>query len=66
LYQAAPDPKKLLLIENGSHNNSMWIGDGEYQHALGELFGLSGAPMGDAKVSGALPAAVRAIPGLVH
>jgi fermentation-respiration switch protein FrsA (DUF1100 family) len=66
LYQAAPDPKKLLLIENGSHNNSMWIGDGEYQHALGELFGLSGAPMGDAKVSGALPAPVRAIPGLVH
>ena len=55
LYQAAPNPKKLLLIENGSHNNSMWIGDGEYQHALGELFGLSGAPAGDAKVSGTLP-----------
>jgi fermentation-respiration switch protein FrsA (DUF1100 family) len=55
LYQAAPNPKKLLLIENGSHNNSMWIGDGEYQHALGDLFGLSGAPAGDAKVSGALP-----------
>jgi fermentation-respiration switch protein FrsA (DUF1100 family) len=55
LYQAAPNPKKLLLIENGSHNNSMWIGNGEYQHALGELFGLSGAPAGDAKVSGVLP-----------
>ena len=55
LYQAAPNPKKLLLIENGSHNNSMWIGDGEYQHALGELFGLSGAPAGDAKVSGVRP-----------
>jgi fermentation-respiration switch protein FrsA (DUF1100 family) len=55
LYKAAPNPKKLLLIENGSHNNSMWIGDGEYQHALGELFGLSGAPAGDAKVSGVRP-----------
>ena len=55
LYQAAPNPKKLLLIENGSHNNSMWIGDSEYQHALSELFGLSGAPAGDAQVSGALP-----------
>ena len=55
LYRAAPSPKKLLLIENGSHNNSMWIGDGEYQHALGDLFGLSGAPAGDAKVSGARP-----------
>jgi fermentation-respiration switch protein FrsA (DUF1100 family) len=55
LFQAAPSPKKLLLIENGSHNNSMWIGDGEYQHALGELFGLTGAPAGDAKVSRALP-----------
>ncbi|MEO8754322.1 MAG: alpha/beta fold hydrolase [Casimicrobiaceae bacterium] len=55
LFAAAPGPKKLLLIENGTHNNSMWIGDGEYQHALGELFGLSGAPAGDAKVSGKLP-----------
>jgi uncharacterized protein len=55
LFAAAPGPKKLLLIENGTHNNSMWIGDGEYQHALGELFGLSGAPAGDAKVSGTLP-----------
>ena len=44
LYEAAPKPKKLLLIENGGHNNSMWIGDGEYQRALGDFFGLSGAP----------------------
>ena len=53
LYQAAPGPKKLLLIENGSHNNSMWIGTGEYQRALGELFGLSGRAAGDAQLSGA-------------
>ena len=51
LYQAARNPKKLLLIENGGHNNSMWMGDRQYQQALVELFGLSGAPEGDAKVS---------------
>jgi alpha-beta hydrolase superfamily lysophospholipase len=41
LYDAAPQPKKLLLIDNAGHNNSMWIGDREYRRALGELFGLS-------------------------
>jgi fermentation-respiration switch protein FrsA (DUF1100 family) len=40
LYDAAPAPKKLLLIENGSHNNSMWIGNEAYGAALRELFGL--------------------------
>jgi fermentation-respiration switch protein FrsA (DUF1100 family) len=60
LYDAAPGPKKLLLIENGSHNNSMWMGNGQYQHALGELFGLSGAPVGDAHVSGTTPTALGA------
>ncbi|MEP7328745.1 MAG: alpha/beta hydrolase [Betaproteobacteria bacterium] len=43
LYQAANGPKKLLLIENASHNNSMWVGDVEYQLAIGDLFGLPGA-----------------------
>ncbi len=40
LYQAAPSPKKLLLVENGSHNNSMWVADGRYQQAIDELFKL--------------------------
>jgi fermentation-respiration switch protein FrsA (DUF1100 family) len=43
LYEAAPGPKKLLLIENGGHNNAMWIGDGEYQSAFAEFFQLSPA-----------------------
>ena len=47
---------KLLLVENGSHNNSMWMGNGAYQRALVELFGLSGAPEGDAHVTGYAPA----------
>ncbi len=40
LFDAAPAPKKLLLVEGGSHNNSMWMGNGEYRAALAELFGL--------------------------
>ncbi|MFO1397636.1 MAG: alpha/beta fold hydrolase [Burkholderiales bacterium] len=51
LYKAAPGPKKLLLIENGTHNNSMWMGSDEYQHALAELFGLTGTREGDAQVA---------------
>ena len=42
LFEAAPGPKKLLLIENGGHNNAMWIGDGEYQSAFRDFFALSG------------------------
>jgi len=44
LYAAAPQPKKLLLIPNASHNNSVWTGDADYRLALDELFGpLGGA-----------------------
>ena len=39
LYAAAPQPKKLLLIPNGTHNNSAWLGDADYRTALRELFG---------------------------
>lgn len=40
LFAAAPAPKKLLLIKGGGHNNSMWMGDGQYREALADLFGL--------------------------
>ncbi len=40
LYDAAPGPKKLLLIDGGTHNNSMRTGALQYRHALDELFGL--------------------------
>ncbi len=39
LFAAAPEPKKLLLVEGGSHNNSMWMGSEDYREALAELFG---------------------------
>jgi alpha-beta hydrolase superfamily lysophospholipase len=47
LYEAAPEPKKLLLVKGGTHNNSMRIGNGEYKEALHEFFGLTmgGSPL---------------------
>ena len=45
LYAAAPQPKKLLLVPNGTHNNSVFTGDADYRGALRELFGpLSSLP----------------------
>jgi len=43
LYRAAPGPKKLLLIDGGTHNNSMRTGALQYRDALAELFGLGRA-----------------------
>ena len=51
LYAAAPPPKKLLLIPNGTHNNSAWTGDAEYRLAMRELFGPSGLGSTDPRES---------------
>lgn len=40
LYEAAPTPKRLLLVPNGSHNNSLIVGGPEYQQVLADFFGL--------------------------
>jgi alpha-beta hydrolase superfamily lysophospholipase len=40
LYDAAKAPKTLLLVEGGSHNNSMRAGADQYRQALDQLFGL--------------------------
>ena len=40
LYDAARAPKKLLLVEGASHNNTMRVGSGEYREALRGLFRL--------------------------
>lgn len=37
LYDAARQPKRLLLIEGGTHNNSMRLGRQAYRRALDEL-----------------------------
>ena len=39
LYEAAHSPKQLLLVEGGTHNNSMRVGSADYRDALSALFG---------------------------
>jgi fermentation-respiration switch protein FrsA (DUF1100 family) len=51
LYEAAPNPKKLLLIANGGHNNAMWIGDPQYQETLADFFAIGARHAGPARVS---------------
>jgi len=38
LYEAARDPKKLVLVEGGSHYNTAWVGATAYREAIAELF----------------------------
>jgi len=38
LYEAAREPKKLLLVNGATHNNSMRVGSAEYLKAMDELF----------------------------
>ena len=52
LYQAAPEPKKLLLVNGATHNNSMRIGSAEYLQAMRELFGLGRSALATAAKSG--------------
>lgn len=49
LYQAAPGKKRLLLVDGGTHNNSMRLGALEYRQAFQELFGLFEPVVTDAK-----------------
>jgi alpha-beta hydrolase superfamily lysophospholipase len=39
LFDAAPERKRLLLVEGGTHNNSMRVGESAYRQAFKELFG---------------------------
>ena len=57
LFAAAPQPKKLLLIPNGTHNNSAWTGDAVYRAALRELFGPIATPATGAASPKAVPIA---------
>ena len=41
LFEAAHEPKKLLLVDGASHNNTMIVGEHDYLGALAQLFGLS-------------------------
>jgi len=39
-YAAASEPKRLLLVDRGTHNNCLRVGSSEYRSAMHELFGL--------------------------
>ncbi|HVO91166.1 MAG TPA: alpha/beta fold hydrolase [Casimicrobiaceae bacterium] len=53
LYDAATQPKRLLIVDGGSHNNAMRLGSDEYREALTALFGLN------ANVDDRAPASVQ-------
>jgi alpha-beta hydrolase superfamily lysophospholipase len=44
LFARAPEPKRFVLVEGGSHHSTHSLGQPAYRAALGELFGLAAAP----------------------
>jgi alpha-beta hydrolase superfamily lysophospholipase len=40
LFDQAPEPKRFVLVEGGSHHNTNSVGQPLYRQALAELFGL--------------------------
>lgn len=48
LYERAPEPKRFVLVEGGSHHNTNTLGQAHYRAALAELFGLGAAAAGRA------------------
>lgn len=40
LYEAARQPKALVMVEGGSHHNTNSVGQAQYRAALADLFGL--------------------------
>jgi uncharacterized protein len=51
LYEAAQQPKKLLLVRGATHNNSLRVGSGEYRAALDEFFGIDAGNAPQARAS---------------
>ena len=39
LFEAAHEPKQLVMVEGGTHNNSMRLGGRQYRQALERLLG---------------------------
>ena len=40
LYDAAPEPKRLVVVEDGTHNNSLSLGAEDVEQAFSDLFKL--------------------------
>jgi uncharacterized protein len=43
LYAAAPEPKRLLVVDGATHNNCLRVGSSQYLSAIRELFGVTPA-----------------------
>jgi uncharacterized protein len=41
LYERARDPKRFVLVDNGTHHNTNFVGHEAYKAAVAELFGVS-------------------------
>ena len=41
LYERAPEPKRFMLVEGGSHHDTNARGQAQYRQGLSELFGLN-------------------------
>ncbi|MEO8937937.1 MAG: alpha/beta fold hydrolase [Burkholderiaceae bacterium] len=40
LYDAAPQPKRLIVVADGTHNNSLRLGERDMRRAFGDLFSI--------------------------
>ena len=61
LYAAAPEPKKLVLVEGGGHYNTSWVGATQYREAIAELFGVPVGSRASANTVGGGKAAKRVV-----
>lgn len=44
LYDAAPEPKRLVVVDNGTHNNSLRLGESDMRRAFDDLFAIRTPP----------------------
>lgn len=49
LYERAPEPKRFVLVQGGSHHSTNWVGSAQYREAVREMFGVEalGARVGE-------------------
>lgn len=45
LYERAPQPKRFVLVEGGTHHNTNGLAQEHYRAAMAELFGLPGVAL---------------------
>lgn len=58
LYERAPEPKRWLLVEGGSHHNTNSLGQPQYREAVAALFGVGVGVPAAGRLAGAQPETV--------